>query len=120
MSIILVLILFIVCELCKCKHTAKKGFRYNRIGKKQKYYCHGCKSWFIEDDGFKRMRFRPKIITRAIHQYEDGLSLSKVQNHLNQHDNTKVTRWTILKWVKRYSDLFKKNSSQISSLKSKA
>ena len=117
MSIVLALILFIVCELCRSKDVMKKGFRYNKTGKKQKHYCNKCNHWFVEDDGFKRMRFKPKIIVRAVHQYEDGLSLSKVKNHLNQHDYTKVTRWTILKWVKKYSYFLKKNSSQISSLR---
>lgn len=117
MSTIVFLILFIVCEYCKGKEIIKKGFRYNRTGKKQKHFCHTCKRWFVENDGFKRMRFKPKIIVRAVHQYEDGLSLSKVKNHLNQHDCTKVTRWTILKWVKKYSDFLKKNSFRMSSLR---
>lgn len=112
MSTIVFLILFIVCEYCKGKEIIKKGFRYNRTGKKQKHFCHACKRWFVEDDGFKRMRFKPKIIVRAVHQYEDGLSLSKVKNHLNQHDYAKVTRWTILKWVKKYSDFLKKTPSK--------
>ena len=117
MPTILFLILFIVCELCKSKDIIKKGFRYNKTGKKQKQYCKKCKTWFVEDDGFKRMRFKPKTIVRAVHQYEDGSSLSKVKNHLNQHDFTKVTRWTILKWVKKYSGFLKKNSSRMSSLR---
>jgi transposase-like protein len=60
----------------------------------------------VEDDGFKKMRFKPEIIVRAVHQHEDGFSLSKVQNHLWQHDGVRVTRWTISQWKKKYFTFF--------------
>lgn len=99
----------IVCEYCSSKKIVKKGFRHNTSGNKQKYFCHDCERWFVPDDGFKRMRTNPKVIVRAIHQYADGFSLGKVKNHLNQHDSTKVTRWTIRTWVVKYEHLLKKN-----------
>lgn len=85
----------------------KKGFRYNQTGKKQKYRCCKCQAWFVEDEGFKRMRHKPKTIVRALHMHEDGMSLSKVQNHLWQHDNVKVTRAAIAYWIKKYSIFLK-------------
>lgn len=99
----------VVCEKCGSPHIAKKGFRYNKSIKKQKYQCSSCHHWFVEDDGFKRMRHNPKVIVRAIHQFSDGFSLGKVKNHLNQHDNTKISRWTIRNWVVKYELLLKKN-----------
>jgi transposase-like protein len=102
-----------LCDYCKSINVVKKGFRHNASGKKQKYFCNSCKKWFVEDDGFKRMRNKPEVISRAIHQYADGLSLGKVKNHLKQHDSTKVTRWTIRKWVVKYESLLKKNSHEI-------
>ena len=60
-----------------------------------------CKRQFVEVDGFERMRHKPEIIARAVHQHEGGMSLSKVQNHLWQHDKVKVTRWTISRWTKK-------------------
>ena len=95
------------CPKCHSKHLLKKGFRKNLSGKKQKYQCFDCKAWFIDDIGFSKMRFKPAIIVRAIHMHEDGMSLSKVQNHLWQHDNVKVTRWTISEWTKKYSIFLK-------------
>jgi len=56
------------------------------------------------------MRKPKEAIVKAIHQINDGLSLSKVQNHLYQHDNLKVSRAGILYWVKKYSGLIKKKS----------
>lgn len=98
------------CPKCKSSKIQKKGFRYNNIGKRQKFLCSNCKAWFIADDGFKKMRHKPEDIVRAVHQHIDGMSLSKVQNHLWQHDNVKVTRWTISQWTKKYS-VFLKSAS---------
>ena len=64
----------------------------------------------MHDDGFKRMRIKPVHIVRALHEYGDGASLKKVREHLKQHDNVKVTRWAIRKWVVKYSHLLKKTS----------
>ena len=100
------------CTKCKSDNVIKQGFRHNKSGRKQKYLCKICGKHFVPDDGFKRMRFKPKSIVRAIHLHTDGLSLSKVQNHLYQHDNIKVSRWAIAQWVKKYSKSIKKNFTQ--------
>ena len=103
----------IVCPNCKSQDIWKQGYRINKIGKKQKYRCSECKRYFVLDDGFKRMRFDPEIITRAIHMYNDGLSVSKVQNHLFQHDSIKVSDVSILNWIKKYATVFKKGKTTI-------
>ena len=95
------------CPKCRSNNFARKGFRYNLNGKVQKYQCCNCGVWFVEDEGFKRMRHMPEVIVRAIHMHEDGMSLSKVQNHLWQHDAVKVTRGTISNWMKKYSIFLK-------------
>src|SRR3989344_322323 len=95
------------CPVCKSKDVRKRGFRFTSVGKKQKYQCFNCKKWFIEDDGFKRMRFKKEIIVKAIHQHIDGFSLFKVQYHLWQHEGVKVTRETINRWTKKYSNFLK-------------
>ena len=101
------------CEKCKSKDVAKKGFRYNQTGKKQKYHCNDCDSWFVPDDGFKKMRHLPKDVVRAIHLHDDGLSLSKVQNQMWQHDGVKVTRWTIAEWHHKFG-IFLKSAKRAS------
>lgn len=95
------------CPKCKSKNIWKRGFRYNKVGKKQKYHCKDCDFWFIDDDGFKRMRFKKEIIVKAIHQHIDGFSLFKVQYHLWQHEGIKVSRKTILLWERKYSNFLK-------------
>ncbi len=99
-----------VCELCGAYRAVKKGMRHNASGSKQKFFCHGCGKWYVHDDGFKRMRTKPEHVVRALHEYGDGASLKKVREHLRQHDDVKVTRWAIRKWVVKYAHLLKKTS----------
>ena len=95
------------CLYCTGSDIVRRGIRRNRSSQKQLYRCNGCRRTFVEPDGFERMRFSPEVIVRAVHQHEDGFSLSKVQNHLWQHDNVRVTRLTISMWVRKYSDFLK-------------
>ena len=97
---------------CKSFNLLKQGFRINNHNKKQKFQCVECKKWFVENDGFKRMRFKKEIIIKAIHQHIDGFSLFKVQYHLWQHEGIKVSRKTILLWTKKYSVFLKSDKSK--------
>ena len=95
------------CSNCKSKDIRKRGFRINKIGKKKKYQCYKCKKWFVEDDGFKKMRNKKEIIVRAVHLHNEGLSLFQVKDHLWQHDGVKITREAINRWTKKYSVFLK-------------
>lgn len=90
----------------------KRGFRYNKVGKKQKYLCRDCQQWFVKDDGFKRMRYKPKDIVRVVSLRNDGLSLLRTQDHIWQHDGVKVTRRTISQWTKKYSSFLKSDKKE--------
>ncbi|MBI2144417.1 hypothetical protein HYU17_04690 [Candidatus Woesearchaeota archaeon] len=61
----------------------------------------------MEPDGFERMRHLPEDVVRAVHLHDDGLSLSKVQNQMWQHDGVKVTRWTIAEWHTKFGVFLK-------------
>ena len=98
------------CIFCKSNSVVKNGTRNRKVHTKQSFLCNSCERQFINPDGFERMRYDPKTISRAIHMQEDGLSLSKVQNHLWQYDKIKVSRWAISKWIKKYSFFFESNS----------
>ena len=107
------------CLNCKSEKIIKRGFRYNSVGKKQKYFCQKCDKWFVENDGFKRMRHDPKIIVRAIHMHNDGLSLFQVKNHLYQYDNVKVSGEAIRLWTKKYSIFLKSDNKTKTKIKGK-
>ena len=95
------------CPNCKSKNISKRGKRYNKSGSKQLYLCNKCNKKFVEQNGFERMRYNKKIIARAIHLHNEGLSLFQVKDHLWQHDGIKVTRETINRWTKKYSVFLK-------------
>jgi len=95
------------CLFCKSSKILKQGYRKNSTGKKQKFQCVKCKKWFVKKDGFERMRHNKKIIARAIHMHNDGLSLFQVKNHLWQHDGVKVSRETVREWCDKYSVFLK-------------
>ena len=101
------------CVFCDSKSVVRNGLRKRKVRTKQSFLCNVCDRQFVEPDGFERMRFKPEIISRAVHQHEDGFSLSKVKNHLWQHEDAKVSRWTISKWKKKYSLFFGSNSNSI-------
>lgn len=98
------------CVFCMSDKVIKNGKRKRKVSTKQSYWCMKCKRQFVEPDGFERMRHKPKIIVRAIHMHQDGMSLSKIQNHLWQHDNVKVTRRSISQWEKKYSNFLKSDT----------
>lgn len=95
------------CPKCKSKNIWKKGFRKNKHSRKQKYYCKKCDCWFIEKDGFERMRNNKKIIVKAIHLHNEGLSLFQVQDYLWQHEGVKITRQAVGYWCNKYSIFLK-------------
>ncbi|MEK6757776.1 MAG: hypothetical protein AABX88_01480 [Nanoarchaeota archaeon] len=98
------------CPKCESINVSRRGFRYNKSGKKQLHLCNDCRRKFVIDDGFKRMRHKKEIIARAIHMHIDGFSLFKTQYHLWQHDGVKVTRRTISQWTKKYSRFLKSDN----------
>lgn len=95
------------CVFCKSGNYVKRGKRRNKSGIKQRYICKECGRQFVKRDGFEKMRHKSVVVVRAIHMHQDGMSLSKIQNHLWQHDNVKVTRRTISMWEKKYSNFLK-------------
>ncbi len=106
------------CPACSGSDIVLRGKRYNKSGVKQLYRCNDCRSKFVEPDGFERMRHKKEDVVRAVHQHNDGLSLFKVQYHLYQHDNVKVSRESIRLWGKKFG-LFLKSASPRSGAKAK-
>ena len=98
------------CPFCKRLSVVKQGYRKNKNSKKQKYQCLKCEKWFVEDDGFKRMRHRPEDVVRAVSLHSDGLSLFRTKDHIWQHDGVKVTKRTISQWTKKYSNFLKSSN----------
>ncbi|MBI4021568.1 MAG: hypothetical protein HY369_04975 [Candidatus Aenigmarchaeota archaeon] len=89
------------CPTCNAKQVVYRGYRYNRKTRKRLRLCTACGRKFTPDDGFFRMRFSPKEITKAVALYKKGFSLAEVKVRMEQ-DDVKVSRWTILRWSRKY------------------
>ena len=89
------------CPYCRSKKIVWRGYRYNKKSEKRLKLCKKCGRKFTPDDGFLRMRFHPKDITRAVSLYKKGMSSAEVRLHM-QRQGIMVSRWTILCWVRRY------------------
>jgi len=92
------------CPKCKSDKVVKRGFRYteNR-GKVQRFFCKKCSHRFIENNGFYRMRNHEKKITLCLDLYFRGMSLRKIQEHLQAFYPKNSSHMTILRWVRKYS-----------------
>jgi len=95
------------CPKCKGKDISKRGKRYNKSGTKQLYLCNKCNIKFVQQDGFERMRNKKKIIVKAIHLHNEGLSLFQVKDYLWQHEGVRVSREAIREWCKKYGIFLK-------------
>lgn len=93
------------CPFCFSEEIVKAGKRYNKYGEKQRYHCNQCDTRFVVHDGFEGMMYPKEIITKTLHLYADGLSLSKIRGYIYQHEGYYLHDSVILYWVKKYSKL---------------
>ena len=64
--------------------------------------CKKCGCKFTPDDGYLRMRFKPGIIRKAMDLRKKGYSSAEVKENLKRYEGIKVSRWTIIKWERKY------------------
>ena len=73
----------IICEKCNEKNIKKDGVRGTKNrGKVQRYKCLNCKHRFSSDNGFWKMKNHENKITACLDMYYSGMSLRKIQSHL--------------------------------------
>ncbi len=88
------------CPYCGSQETVWRGWRYNMKGKTRLRLCNGCGRKFTPGS-FKRMRYPEQTILKAVSLYKREKSSSKVQRRLKA-DGVKVSRWTIIKWTRKF------------------
>jgi len=89
------------CPYCHGSGILFRGFRHNLKARKQLMLCKSCGKKFTPDDGYLRMRFPPAVIMEAVSLYSKGFSSAEVRVRL-EREGVRVSRWTVLKWVKRF------------------
>ncbi|MBU0898906.1 MAG: hypothetical protein KKB03_02960 [Nanoarchaeota archaeon] len=91
------------CPYCSSTRTVWRGYRYNEATKRHLRLCKKCNRKYTPNDNFLRMRFKKDTIMKGVNLYGKGLSLSEVQHEMKHRYDVKVSRWTILKWFKKYT-----------------
>ncbi len=64
--------------------------------------CKSCGRKYTPDDGYLRMRFKPEIIRKAMALRKKGYSSAEVREHLQRYEGIKVSRWTVIKWERKF------------------
>lgn len=97
------------CRFCGSNNTIRKGFRktLNR-GKIQKYFCKDCHKFFVEDNGFLKMKNNPQKVTCAIDLFYRGVSTRKVQEHFQAFFPHNSSHMSIYRWIVKYSNMISK------------
>jgi transposase-like protein len=93
------------CRFCNSVDLLRWGYRITRQGKKPRFKCRTCGKRFVADEGFLKSRYDPKIVTLCLDMFYKGASLRKITQHVSQFYGIKVTHVTILKWVRKFSEL---------------
>jgi len=96
----------IICEKCNGKNIKKDGVRetQNR-GKVQRYKCKDCYHRFSIDDGFWKMKNHENKITSCMNLYYSGMSLRKIQEHLQMFAPKNSHYSTIYRWIVKYANM---------------
>jgi len=88
------------CPVCQSKNIIKSGKQYRQKGIRQRYQCKVCGSTF-NNSGYFKGKHPLSLVQYAIALYQRGLSLEKVQAELKSSFNVKISRTSILKWLKK-------------------
>lgn len=94
------------CTYCGSGDTVFSGKRQTTYGAKQLVRCNACSRTFTADE-HARMRTHPDIVRAAVSLSQQGKSLAAVQDALEQQFGKKTSRWSILQWTKKYTNMSK-------------
>jgi transposase-like protein len=90
------------CPKCGSADSVWRGYRRNRSVDKHMKLCKKCGCKYTPDDGYLRMRFKPGVIRKAMDLRKKGYSSAEVKENLRRYEGVKVSRWTIIKWERKY------------------
>jgi len=101
-------------EVIECKWCASKSVvKYGKESRKQVYKCRECNRKFVLNEGFKKMKYEPKIITITLDLYFKGTSLRKISDHLKQFYGLDVHFTTLYRWINKYVELVAKYADSV-------
>ena len=96
----------ITCKKCDGKNIKKDGVRETKNRSKvQRYKCKDCFHRFSIDDGFWKMKNHENKITSCMNMYYAGMSLRKIQEHLQMFAPKNSHYSTIYRWIVKYANM---------------
>ncbi len=96
----------ISCKKCDGKNLKKDGIRETKDrGNVQRYKCKDCSHRFSIDDGFWKMKNHEDKITSCMNMYYAGMSLRKIQEHLQMFAPKNSHYSTIYRWIVKYANM---------------
>jgi putative transposase len=101
------------CIYCQSSRIVRRGTRKNKRGPTQIYWCKACNHRFVGDHGFSRMKCSPEIITLSLDLHFKACSLRQISDHLHQFYSVDVNPSTIMRWIRRYTDLMTKYADEL-------
>ena len=104
----------IICEKCDGKNIKRDGIRKTKNrGNVQRYKCLDCFHRFSIDDGFLKMKNHEDKITSCMNMYYAGMSLRKIQEHLQMFAPKNSHYSTIYRWIVKYANMINNLTNKI-------
>lgn len=96
----------IKCKFCNSKEVIRRGVRITKNrGKVQRFGCKDCHQRFSIDEGFWKMKNHKDKITACMNLYYSGMSLRKIQSHLQMFAPKNSHYPTIYRWIVKYVEM---------------
>jgi transposase-like protein len=96
----------IICKKCDGKNIKRDGVRKTKNrGNVQRYKCLDCSHRFSIDEGFWKMKNQENKITSCMNMYYVGMSLRKIQEHLQMFTPKNSHYSTIYRWIVKYANI---------------
>jgi len=86
------------CLYCGSIDVTRRGWRYNKNKKVQKYQCKNCNKKFSFNDNFQHMRSNADVILKAMELRKEGKTFAQIAQELGNN----VTRQTVHHWIQKY------------------
>lgn len=104
----------IICPKCNASKVKKRGFRRTSNRQKiQRYECKACRHAFVQDQGFWKMKNHEDKITACMNLYYSGMSLRKIQSHLQMFTPKNAHFSSIYRWIVKYADMISKVTDKL-------
>lgn len=89
----------VLCKFCGDKDVV----RYGKKGDVQYFMCKACGRKFADNNAPEQMRYSVDVVGSAINMFYEGLSVRKIQRHLQQDNDSSPSPSMIYNWIVQYS-----------------